>query len=291
MRRLVTVVAIVALGLLVAVGMVWVFQRSLIYFPSHDPGDLTTIVADAESVTLITGDGLELAALLVPASGEDSGVTVVVFNGNAGNRRDRIPLAKALAANGYRVLLFDYRGYGENPGKPSEDGLIADGRAAVAFLDTRSDIDTDRLVYFGESLGAAVAIGVAEDRPPAALVLRSPFTSLSEVGSFHYPFLPISLLLRDRYPNLDRIPRVQAPVLVVAGSADRTVPAGQSERVYEAASEPKKLLMVEGADHNDFGLTAGAELVAGVVAFLDGIGLDGGRSDGQVCCRDTVENP
>lgn len=275
MRRLVTVVAIVALGLLVAVGMAWAFQRSLIYFPSPDPGDITTIVPDAENVALITEDGLELAGLLVPAGGEDSGVTVVVFNGNAGNRRDRIPLAKALAASGYHVLLFDYRGYGGNPGKPSEDGLIADGQAAVAFLESRSDIDSSRIVYFGESLGAGVAIGVAEHRPPSALVLRSPFASLSDVGSFHYPFLPISLLLWDRYPNLERIRGIEVPVLVVAGAADRTVPLAQSREVYEAASEPKEFLVIEGADHNDFALTASAKLLAEVVAFLERVAQGG----------------
>lgn len=276
MRRLVSAVAIVGLALLVSVGLLWAFQRRLIYFPSQDLGDLTVIVPSAENVTLTTEDGLALGALFVPAGGNAGSVTVVIFNGNGGNRGDRIPLAKALAASGYGVLLLDYRGYGGNPGTPSEDGLAADGRAAVAYLETRSDVDRDRLVYFGESLGAAVAISVVEHRPPSALVLRSPFTSLGDVGAFHYPYLPVSILLWDRYPNVERIREVEVPVFVVAGSADRTVPLAQSRQVYETASEPKGFLLIEGADHNDFELTAGDELVAEVVAFLEGVGLGGG---------------
>jgi fermentation-respiration switch protein FrsA (DUF1100 family) len=122
------------------------------------------------------------------------------------------------------------------------------------------------LAYFGESLGAAVAIGLAEQRPPAALVLRSPFVSLPDIGSVHYPFLPTSLLLWDRYPNLERISGIEVPVLVVAGTADSIVPIAQSRQLYEAASEPKEFVMIEGADHNDFELTAGSQLMDEVVA-------------------------
>jgi len=267
-RRLVTAFAIVVLAFLVAVGMLWAFQRKLIYFPSDGPGDLTAVAPGAEDVTFTTEDGLTLAALLIPARGDAGGVTVVVFNGNAGNRSDRIALAKALAASGYSVLLFDYRGYGGNPGKPSELGLIADGRAAIAYLDSRRDIDGEQLVYFGESLGAAIAIGVAKQRPPFALVLRSPFTSLPDVAAVHYPFLPLSALLWDQYPNEKMIRSIEAPLLVVAGSADGTVPLDQSLRVFDAASDPKKLVVIEGADHNDQNLTAGSQLLEPIVRFI-----------------------
>jgi hypothetical protein len=274
-RRIVSVVVIMALAMLVAVGVIWVFQRRFIYFPSQVLPDLVAVLPGAEEVTFPTEDGLTLAAWLVPAAGDANGGTVVLFNGNAGNRGDRTPLAQALAERGYGVLLVDYRGYGENPGSPTEDGLLADGRAAVAYLETRPDVDADRLAYFGESLGAAVAIGLAEQRPPAALVLRSPFVSLPDIGSVHYPFLPTSVLLWDRYPNLERIRGIEVPVLVVAGSADTIVPVAQSRRLYEAASEPKVFVLIEGADHNDFELTAGDQLVAEVAAFLDNVILPG----------------
>ncbi|HDH03189.1 MAG TPA: alpha/beta hydrolase [Actinobacteria bacterium] len=269
MRRVVRVVGIVALATLVPIGLMWVFQRRLIYLPSQALPDVAAVLPGAEEVTFLTEDGLRLAAWWMPAAGDANGGTVIVFNGNAGNRGDRVLLGKALAESGYGVLLVDYRGYGGNPGRPTEDGLLTDARAAVDYLATRSDVDADRLAYFGESLGAAVAIGLAEQRPPAALVLRSPFTSLSDVASVHYPFMPASVLLWDRYPNLERIRGIEVPVLVVAGSADSIVPAAQSQQLYEVASEPKEFVMIEGADHNDFELTAGDRLVAEVAAFLD----------------------
>ena len=103
---------------------------------------------------------------------------VVVFNGNAGDRSFRAPLAAALSAAGLSVLLLDYRGYGGNPGTPSEQGLLADGRAARAYVASRTDVDQKRIVYFGESLGAAVAVAMSLEHPPAAVILSSPFTSL-----------------------------------------------------------------------------------------------------------------
>lgn len=259
----------VALAVVLIVGVLWVFQRRLIYFPVQALPGAASVLPGAEEVTFRTDDGLPLAAWLVPASRDPSGVTVVVFGGNAGNRGDRAPLAKALARRGFRVLLVDYRGYGGNPGNPTEEALLQDGRAAVAYLETRSDVDPDLLVYFGESLGAAVAIGVATQRAPAALLLRSPFTSLSDIASVHYPFLPAALLLWDRYPNLERMREINVPVLVVAGSADSVVPADQSQRLFEVASEPKTFLMIQGADHNDFELSAGEQLIAAVAAFLE----------------------
>jgi fermentation-respiration switch protein FrsA (DUF1100 family) len=194
-----------------------------------------------------------------------------VFHGNGGNRADRAPLAQAFAARGYDVLLVDYRGYGGNPGTPSEAGLILDSKAAVTYLESRPGVDTDSVVYFGESLGAAVAITVAQDRPPFALILRSPFTSLTDMASTHYPFLPTGLLLRDRYPSLDTVGMLDVPVLVVAGSNDTIVPITQSRDIYDASTGPRRFVTIEGADHNDPALTHGPLLIDEVTMFLDGI--------------------
>jgi hypothetical protein len=195
----------------------------------------------------------------------------LVFNGNGGNRSLRAPLAAALARMGLAVLLFDYRGYGGNPGHPTEAGLAADARAALDYLSGRPEVDPARVVYFGESLGAAVALRLATERPPAALVLRSPFSSLAEVGQLHYPLVPVSLLLRDRYDSAALAGRLAAPLLVVAGDRDRIVPAGHSRRLFAAAPQPKRLVVLEGADHNDHDLLAGPRLLAELRRFLAGV--------------------
>jgi fermentation-respiration switch protein FrsA (DUF1100 family) len=194
---------------------------------------------------------------------------VIVFNGNAGNRSFRAPLAAALSQRGFAVLLFDYRGYGGNPGRPSESGLLADARAARNWLESRDGIDPAKVAFFGESLGAAVALALAVERPPAAVVMRSPFTSLVAVGRRHYPFLPVRLLLSDRYPSIERIAKLDAPLLVIAGESDYIVPISQSRELYEAAPPGRKsMLSLPGAGHNDYELLAGARLVDETVDFL-----------------------
>jgi uncharacterized protein len=265
--RVVRAAVIVGLTLAVTLGALWVFQRRLIYFPSSAVPPIGSVLPAGEDVVLVTDDGLDLDAWFVPAP-TPSGMTVLVFNGNAGNRGDRARLATALTGHGFDVLLGDYRGYGSNPGSPTEAGLASDARAAVVYLEGRDGIDAERLVYFGESLGAAVAIGLAAERPPAALVLRSPFTSLADVASVHYPVLPMSWLLWDRYDNLERIPDIDVPVLVIAGSDDRVVPFSQSIRVFDAATGTKDTFIVEGADHNDAALTSGSGMVDAVAAFV-----------------------
>ena len=193
---------------------------------------------------------------------------MLVCNGNAGDRSMRAGLAVAFNRAGFSVLLFDYRGYGGNPGDPSEDGLAADARAAQQWLARQPDVDPRRIAYFGESLGAAVAVGLAVQSPPAALVLRSPFTSLPDVGAVHYPWLPVRRLLLDRYPSIERIALVSAPVLVIAGDRDDIVPMSLSRRLYDAAAEPKRFVLVPGAGHNDPELVDGRQVLTEITGFL-----------------------
>ena len=279
MRVGITLLVVVAV-LGAALGLLWLFQRRLLYFPSPGPvPPAASVLPGAEDVTFETADGLRLAGWFVPAppGGPADRVgrarpAVLVCNGNGGDRSMRAPLAAALARMGLAVLLFDYRGYGGNPGHPTEEGLAADARAALGYLAGRPEVDPERVIYFGESLGAAVALRLATERPPAALVLRSPFASLAEVGRRHYPVLPVSLLLRDRYDSAALAGRLDAPLLVVAGGRDQIVPAGHSRRLFDAAPQPKRLVVLDGADHNDDELLAGPRLLAELRTFLDGVG-------------------
>lgn len=252
-----------------ALALLWAAQRRLIYFPfGNVPQTASLGLTRAEDVTFTTDDGLTLHGWFVPAAASPARFTVIVFNGNAGHRGMRAPLAAALARQGMATLLFDYRGYGDNGGSPSEDGLAQDARAARAWLTTRGDIDTSRVVYFGESLGAAVALRLATETPPFALVLRSPFTSLTDIGRLHYPFLPVRWLLKDRYASLERAESVSCPTLVIAGERDRIIPAEQSRRLYAAIPAEKHFVVIAGADHNDESLLDGPQLMQEVLDFL-----------------------
>jgi hypothetical protein len=264
---------IIAAGSVVIVAailtLIWTMQRRLMYFPAGwapAPGEIG--LTDVEPVTFRTADGLRLGGWFIGAPGRSPRVTVLVLNGNAGNRAHRGPLAAALRRHGLQVLLVDYRGYGGNPGSPTENGLALDGRAAREYLAGRADVDQSRIVYFGESLGTAVAVELAVEHPPAALVLRSPFTSMADVGRHHYPFLPVRLLLRDRFAAIEHIQRIRVPLLVIAGGRDRIVPVEQSRRIYDAAAGSRTLLVLPDADHNDDELLAGDEMILAMVGFL-----------------------
>jgi alpha-beta hydrolase superfamily lysophospholipase len=195
----------------------------------------------------------------------DEAPAVLVANGNGGHRGLREPLARALQDEGLAVLLFDYRGYAGNPGSPTEDGLASDVRAARSFLVEDAGVPPERLVYFGESLGAAVVTELASEHPPAGMVLRSPFEDLAAVAGVHYPLVPARLLLRDRFPVAEQVARLDVPTIVLYGGADSIVPPEQSRAVADAAARLERVVEVPAADHNDLALLSGDEVVAAVV--------------------------
>lgn len=259
----------VVLVVVVVLTLAYVFQRSLIYLPTGGPVPAAAqVLPGARDVRLRTADGLTLGAWFVPATGPDLGVTVLVANGNGGNREHRADLAAVLRAKGLSVLLFDYRGYGGNPGDPTEEGLALDVRAARNYLVSELRTPQERLLYFGDSLGGGVVSELALEHPPAGLVLRSPFTELADAGAEHYPFLPVHKLLKDRYPVVEHVRRLQVPTVVIFGTADSVVPADQSRAVAEAAAGPVTVVEIREADHNDPVLLTGSRVVGAVVGLV-----------------------
>ncbi len=264
----------IVLAWCILAALAWFFQRSLIYFPSRESPPAWAFPPGGEKVSFDTRDGLRLSGWFRKPDGTPSGITVIVFNGNAGDRSLRVPLAERLAGAGHGTLLFDYRGFGGNPGRPSEEGLAEDARAAHEYLLRRRDVDPARIVYFGESLGTGVAIALAGEHPPLALVLRSPFTSLADVGQWHLPILPVRWLISDRFDSARRIAGTGCPLLVIAGDKDRVVPFRESRKLFDAAREPKRFVAIPGADHNDEALLDGETMTREILCFLDEVGRD-----------------
>ena len=255
----------VLIAVAILLTLLWAGQRSLLYLPLGTvlpPADAG--VPDAEALTVRTSDGLALGAWFLQSDREHSLATVIVSNGNAGNRSHRAPLARRLAEAGFQVCLFDYRGYGGNAGSPSEQGLMRDAHTIGAAVARREDVDANRIILFGESLGTGVAVRLAVDLRPMAVVLRSPFTSMADVAAHHYWFLPVGRLLWDRYDSVSRIGALTCPVAIVAGDRDRVVPIALSRRLFDAIRAPKTFITVAGADHNDVELNAGVEVVDAV---------------------------
>jgi len=238
-RVLVIAIVVVAVPLALA----WAGQRKLIYFPDGSrPPPPDKLLPGARDVVFQTADGLRLGAWFVPAAdGRPAAAAPVVLiaPGNAGNRAMRAPLAAALAARRYLIEELE--------------------------------VPQERLLYFGESLGAGVVTGLAMTHPPAGLVLRSPFVDLAAVGRAHYPFLPVGALLKDRFPVAERVAKVKVPTAVVYGTADSIVPAEQSRTVARRAAGPVSVVAVPGADHNDRALLDGPQLIDAIVALADAI--------------------
>ena len=259
-----------ALALAIVLLFLWAGQRRLLYLPSGSVSSPAQAgVPSADVLAVRTADGLSLAAWFVPAAATRARATVIVFNGNAGNRSFRATVARRLVDAGCQVCLFDYRGYGGNAGSPSEDGLLTDGRSVRAAVATRPDVDPRRIVYLGESLGTGVAVALAIETEPLALILRSPFTSIADVAAHHYWFLPVRRLLWDRFDSRARIGRVRCPIAIVAGDRDRVVPIAFSRRLFDVAPQPKTFVIVAGADHNDADLAAGSAIVDALTWALE----------------------
>lgn len=238
-------------GYLLILVLLFVFQRNLLYFPSKERPrpeafGLAGVVAPVE---LTTEDGLTLLAWHRPPARHGL-PTVVYFHGNGGHIGHRAGKVAIFIEAGFGVLLAEYRGYGGNPGRPSEAGLYRDGRAARDFL-RRRGVPDGRMVVYGESLGAGVAVQMATETRAAALVLEAPFTSIAAVAQSHYPFVPAYWLVLDRFDSLAKIGRAGAPLLLLHGERDRIVPPRFGRALFAAASEPKEARFFPAAGHND----------------------------------------
>jgi fermentation-respiration switch protein FrsA (DUF1100 family) len=256
------------------VGMLFIGQRALMYQPGHDRGTPSEAgLPEAREVRVETPDGLVLAAWFVAP--KDDRPVVLYFHGNAGTIRGRAFKAELLAGQGIGTFLAEYRGYGGNPGKPSEAAFYGDAEACVAWLAAQG-IGPARIVVYGESLGTGVAVETAarlarRGTPVRGIVLEAPFTSMADAAGYHYPWVPTGLLTRDRYDSAAKIGEIGAPLLVVHGAADRTVPQVQGRRLFELAGQPKQGFWPPGAGHTDLYDHGVGGAVIGFIEGLNGV--------------------
>jgi fermentation-respiration switch protein FrsA (DUF1100 family) len=222
-------------------------QRSLMYFPERArTAPETAGLPQAEEIVLDTRDGEKVLAWHVPPRAEKP--VVLYFHGNGGALHFRADRFRALTADGTGLLALSYRGYGGSTGKPSEAGLLQDAAACYDFAAAR--YPAERLVAWGESLGAGVAVALAADKPVAALILEAPFTSAVDIAASVYPYIPVRLLMWDQFRSDRRIAAVKAPILFLHGERDQTVPIRYAERLYALANEPKRMVRFPEGGHN-----------------------------------------
>lgn len=250
------------------VAVIFLFQRHMMYVPDVTrPEPAAFNCGDMSVIDVVTTDGLTLHGWYKAPAGKDKPV-ILMFHGNAGNIGYRYYMARFWLDHGYGVLMAEYRGFGGNPGSPTEQGLYRDARAYVAWLMAKG-FTPSQIVLKGESLGTAIASQMATETSGfRALVLESAFTSSGDVAQKHYFYIPAKLLLRDRYDNLSKIRNIKIPVLFVHGVLDHIVPYGQGKAVFDAANEPKKLAAITDAGHNDLYIHGAGPKI---LEFLEGL--------------------
>jgi uncharacterized protein len=267
MKFILTSLLLLLLGYLAIVLIFALSQNKLLYYPSRmlpSPGSLG--LHGVREVFFSTRDGIKVYGWFSPPP--DGAPCLLHFHGNAGNIAGRAHLLDFAQAKRWGLLLFDYRGYGKSEGTPDESGFYQDSLAVRTWLNTQPGINPEKIIYWGESLGCAVALEAALHQPPAGLILEAPFTSIGEMGRNLYPWLPISLLLRSHFDNLDRIRQVHAPLLIIHGRRDEIVPFHHGQKLFEAANSPKQFLTLSSG-HNDIFDAGGMQYQNALIKFIE----------------------
>ena len=242
------------------------FERYNIFFPTRKIQFRPDYIGlNYEDVYFKTADGVRLNGWFIPAS--PSSPTILFCHGNAGNIGHRLGIIRIFNKLNLNVFIFDYRGYGRSSGRPSEKGTYLDARAAYDYLLSRDDIDRDKIVFYGKSLGGAVAIELATRVNPCALISESAFTSTLDIGKEIYPFLPLRIIITMKYDNLSKIKGLRAPKLIIHSIDDEIVPLHHGRRLFEEAAEPKQFYQMTG-DHNEAVARAEDEFAERIDRFL-----------------------
>ena len=231
--------------------MLFATQRRIVFRPDPTLADLTAagLAEQMTEVAIATTDGLTLSSWWAPPLRPDRR-TIVYLHGNAGHRGSRGDRVRDYLAAGYGVLLVGYRGYGGNPGEPTEAGLYDDARANLAFL-AKEKVRPEQTILLGESLGTAVAIQMATEFPILALILEAPLASVLHSARARYPLFAFDFLVRDKFNSLQKIGKVKVPLLLIHGEKDRTTAVRFGRMLYDAANEPKRAHFIAEAGHTD----------------------------------------
>ena len=246
--------------------LLYFFQPKFVYMPFQELA-ATPVNKNLpyEDVFLDTSDNVKIHGWFVPH--ENPRATLLFLHGNGGNISHRLEKLSIYNQLGLSILIIDYRGYGLSEGNISEQGTYLDAETAWTYLTQEKNIPGNRIIIYGESLGGAIASWLASHVTAGALVIESSFTSIADMGKYYYPYLPVKLLTRIKYPSIEYIGNVQYPILIIHSPQDDIVPYTQGVELYEAANEPKSFLEIAG-DHNGGFYTSGELYSKGLDQFI-----------------------
>ena len=230
--------------------VVFFFQRNILYHPSVNnylKDNLGTEPSKIEKVKVTTEDKIDLNGWFYNKDIEKF-KTIVFFHGNAGSLKNRTYKLNHFKDLDVNFLIIAWRGFSGNMGKPNEMGLYEDARSAIRWLNMKG-IQDKNIILYGESLGTAIAVEIAQNKKYAGIILESPFTSMVNMGKKYYPFFPVSFLLKDKFESFKKINKISIPVLIMHGKVDKIVPYAMGKKMYELANDPKFFYSQEYGDH------------------------------------------
>lgn len=231
-------------------GFLYLFQRNFMYFPSETRPTAAELRVDEPEIVDISHGDMSITGWYWPPK-SDNGTVVVYFHGNGATLSGGIAKINVYREAGYGVLWAEYRGYAGNGGAPSEGALISDAKRYMNWLIQDKNIEPDRMVLFGESLGTGIAVQMATQYPVRAVILESAYTSTVDVAQQTYWMFPVKSLMKDQYRSIDHIKNVKAPILFIHAESDQVIPVKIGREIYEATNAPKKFIPIKGASHNN----------------------------------------
>ena len=261
-------IMILAFSYACVVVAIYIFQRKMLYLPTQTPDYQKRLSIESLNITRVTTED-KLRLIAWHLNGDPGMPTILYFHGNSGTLFDRADKYRLLNQQGFGVIALSYRGFSGNPGAPSEQGLYKDGRAAIAYAKAQG-IEENALILYGESLGSGVAVQMATEMKPAAIILEAPYTSVRGRAEELYPYLPVKYMIKDHFDNMEKIGNVTAPVLILHGEKDETIPAQHGQLLLATANEPKKGIFYPNVGHVDFDME---ELTREVKKFVQEQGV------------------
>ena len=247
MNYLTNILSILAVGYFVLIIFTYIFQRNLLYHPKINNYYGNELSITKENIMIKTEDNLELLSWYHNKNPKNN-KTILFLHGNAGSLENRIEKLNHFGSMNLNFLIVSWRGFNGNKGKPTENGLYKDAKGAIKWLNSEG-VTEENIIIYGESLGTAIAVEVAQNKKFAGIILEAPFTSMIEAGKDKYPILPVKLLLKDKYESNKKIQNINSPILIMHGKVDKIVPFKMGKKMYELANEPKNFYFSEYDDH------------------------------------------
>tara|TARA_Y100000996_G_scaffold117480_1_gene87510 strand:+ start:295 stop:1095 length:801 start_codon:yes stop_codon:yes gene_type:complete len=247
MKYLYLTLSFLIIAYIVLIIFIYFYQRNLLYHPSENNYQNDKIQFNYDEIFIKVNDEIQLKSWIIKKDFKKL-KTLVIFHGNAGHLSNRIYKLNELYKLDINILLISWRGFSGNKGSPTENNLYEDAEASIKWLNKKG-VNNNQIILYGESLGSGVAVEVGKENNFNSIILESPFTSIENSAKIYYPYLPVKLLLKDRYDSINKIKMINTPILIMHGKKDDVIPFSMGKELFEKANSPKHSYFTTDDDH------------------------------------------